>query len=181
MPDQRGRSRSDLRRVTRTLELRNRLRHANTIVENIESRAADPGDSSLWANYKHYLCAIGGALVGGVSVLIGTALLDGTHTTSFGESVKVTTPMIVAVDRALAQADQLAKILETIVDQGRSKGHFEEPAGKQEYQNCLENCAKSVRVDDESDKWLLLDCRNECISRFSKRLKEIRKLYTDSD
>jgi hypothetical protein len=179
MPDQLGHSRSNLRRVTRTLELRNRLRRASTVIETIESRTADPGDRSLWGTYKHYVWAIGGVLVGGMSVLIGTVLLDGSRTASPGELAKMTSPMIVAVDRALAQADQLVKILETIVDKRRSKAHSEEPAGKGEYQDCLENCAKGVRVDDESDKWLLMDCRNECISRFSKRVKEIRELYTD--
>jgi hypothetical protein len=181
MPDQLGRSRSNLRRVTRTLELRNRLRRATAVIENIESGSADQGHRSSWWTYKHYFWAIGGALVGGISVLIGTVLLDGSRAASLGESSKITNPLIIAVDRALAQADQLVKILETIVDQGRSKSHFEEPAGKGEYQKCLENCAKSIRIDDESDKWLLIDCRNECISQYSKRLREIRKLHMDSD
>lgn len=119
--------------------------------------------------------------MGGVSVLIGTALLDGPRAASPDESAKITNPMIIAVDRALAQADQLAKILETIVTQGRSKAHFEEPGRKGEYKDCLENCAKSIRIDDESDKWLLINCRNECIAQYSKRVKEIRKLHKDSD
>jgi hypothetical protein len=161
--------------------LRNRLRHANTVIENIESGAADPRSSSVWETYKHYICAVGGAMVGGVSVLVGMALLDGSRGAGLGESFKVTNPIIVAVDRALAQAEQLVKILETIVDQGRSKGHSEESAGKGEYQECLESCAKGVRVEDESDKWLLMDCRNECMSLYSKRLKEIQKLYGDSE
>jgi hypothetical protein len=180
MPDQMGRSRSNLRSVTRTLELRNRLRRASTVIENMEGMASNPSGRSLWGTYKHYVCAVGGALVGGLSVLIGIALLDGSRmAASPNESAKVTKPMIMAVDRALAQADQLIKVLETIIDQPLSKGHFEGREGKGKYQDCLENCAKSVRVEDESDKWLLIDCRNECISRYSKRVQEIQKLYTD--
>ncbi len=181
MPDQLGRSRSDLRRVTRTLELRNRLRRASTIIERTDIMSAAQRDRSVWGNYKHYFWAMGGAVVGGISVLIGAALLDDPRTTGLGESAKMRNSMIIAVDRALAQADQLAKILETIVDQGPSKAHFEEPGRKGEYKDCLENCAKSIRVDDESDKWLAINCRNECIAQYSKRVKEIRKLHTDSD
>ena len=181
MPDRLGRSRSSLRTVTRTLELRNRMRRASTVIESMEGMASNPSGRSLWGTYKHYVCAVGGALVGGVSVLIGTALLDGSRMASPNESAKITNPMIMAVDRALAQADQLIKVLETIIDQPLSKSRFEGSEGKGEYQDCLENCAKSVRVEDESDKWLLIDCRNECISRYSKRVREIQKLYTGSD
>lgn len=179
MPDQHGRSRSNLRRVTRTLELRNRLRQASMAVEQRESPTVSASHRS--GTHKHYFWAIGGALVGGISVLIGVALLDGSRTTSLGESAKMTSPMIIAADRALAQADRLVKILQAVVNQQGSKADFEESGGKEEYKDCLENCAKSVRVDDESDKWLLIDCRNECISRYSKSVKRIRKLHTDSD
>ncbi len=181
MPDQLGRLRSNLRSVTRTLELRNRVRRASIVIENTGSRAADRGDRFLWQTYKHYFWAIGGALVGGAFVLVATALLDGSRTANRGESAKITNPMIVAVDRALAKADQLVKILETIVGQGQSKALLEGPGGKGEYKECLENCVKSIRIDDESDKWLLINCRNECISQYSKRVQDIRKLYKDSN
>jgi hypothetical protein len=181
MPDRMGRSRSNLRSVTRTLELRNRMRRASTVMENMEEMASNASGRSLWGTYKHYVCAAGGALVGGVSVLIGTALLDGYRTANPSESAKITRPMIMAVDRALAQADQLIKVLETIIDQPLFKPRLEGTEGKGEYQDCLENCVKSVRIEDESDKWLLIDCRNECISRYSKRMQENRKLYKGSD
>jgi hypothetical protein len=185
MPDQLGRSGSNLRRVTRTMELRSRLRRATTVIESMDAIGVAPRDRSLWETYKHYACAIGGVLVGGISVLIGTALLDGSRAASLDESAKMRSPMVIAVDRALAQAEQLITILETIVGQRigqrKSESQFEEHEGKKEYQNCLENCAKSVRIEDESDKWLLINCRNECISQYSKRVKGIQKRHMDSD
>ena len=181
MPDRFGRSRSNLHRLTRTLELRNPLRRPSAVIENMETMASKPRERSLWGTYKHYVCAVGGAFVGGVSVLVGTALLDGYRTANPGELAKITSPMIMAVDRALAQADQLIKVLETIIDQPLPKSRLEGRGGKGEYQDCLANCAKSVKIEDESDKWLLIDCRNECISRYSKRMQENRQLYRGSD
>ncbi len=181
MSKQLDRPKSSLRKATRTVELRNRLRRASMVIENTENVPASRHNPSLWGTYKHYFCAVGGALIGAVSVLIGTALLEGSRTARPGEMAKMTNPMIRAVDRTLAQTDQLIKMLEAMVNQRRSKANFEEPGRKGEYTDCLENCAKSVRADDESDKWLLINCRNECISRYSEHVKEMRKLYTDSD
>jgi hypothetical protein len=175
MPDYPGGRRSSLRMATRTVELRNRLRQATMVTEDREGLVVSPRHRSLWETYKHYFCAMGGAVVGGVSVLVVTSLLAGSPTASPSELAKMTNPMMVAVDRALFQAESLIQILEGIVGERQPKAHLDASENKSEYQNCLENCAKRVQVDDESDKWLLINCRNECISQYSKRVKETRK------
>lgn len=176
MPNQPGGSRSSLRRATRTVELRNRLRRASMVMEDRESLAVSPGHRSLWEIYKHYFCAMGGAVVGGVGVLVVIALLSGSPTASPSELAKMTNPMMIAVDRVLVQAESLIKVLEGIVGERQAQGHLDASENKSEYQNCLDNCAKSVQVDDESDKWLLINCRKDCISQYSERVKETRRL-----
>ena len=169
--------RSDLRRATRALELRNRLRRATVVIAETENPAARSAHISFWMSYKHYFCAIVGALVGGLSVFLMTVLLDGSRTANSKELAKMTSPMTIAVDRAIGQAGQLIKMLEGIVHERGSKPNLEATENPSEYQRCLEDCASSFRVMEESDKGLLVNCRNECISRYSKRVKEIRKLY----
>ena len=64
------------------------------------------------------------------------------------------------------------------------KPNLEATENPAEYQKCLEDCTRSFRVIEESDKGLLVNCRNECVSLYSKRVKEMRKRYyrdQDSD
>jgi hypothetical protein len=176
--------RSDLRRATRALELRNRLRRATIVMPETEISAARSAHVSLWARYKHYFCAILGALVGGLSVFAVTVLVDWSQTVDSKELAKRTGPIGTAVDRSVGQADQLIKMLGGIVNEKYSKPNLEATETSSEYQRCLEECASSIRVTEESDKALLADCRNECISRYSKSVKEIRKPFIkgqDSD
>ncbi|MGO9120560.1 MAG: hypothetical protein ACLQPD_23460 [Desulfomonilaceae bacterium] len=184
MPKRLDHPRSDLRRATRALELRNRLRRATVVIADMEDPAAPPAHISFWMSYKHYFCVIVGALVGGASVFLMTVLLDGSRTANSKELAKMTSPMTIAVDRAIGQAGLLIKMLEGIVHERGSKPNLEATENPSEYQKCLEDCARGFRVMEESDKGLVVNCRNECISRYSKRVKEMRKRYfrdEDSD
>ncbi len=122
--------------------------------------------------------------MGGASVFLMTVLLDGSRTANSKELAKMTSPMTIAVDRAIGQAGLLIKMLEGIVHERGSKPNLEATENPSEYQKCLEDCARGFRVMEESDKGLVVNCRNECISRYSKRVKEMRKRYfrdEDSD
>ena len=171
--------RSDLRRATRALELRHRLRRDTVVIAETEDPAAPSGHVSFWTGYKHYFYGIAGALVGGASVLLMTVLLDGSQTANSKELAKMTGPMNIAVEQAIGQTEQLIKMLEGIVHERGSKPNLGATENPSEYQKCLNDCASGFRVTDESDKALLANCRNECISRYSKRVKEIRKHYYD--
>jgi hypothetical protein len=176
--------RSDLRRATRALELRHRLRRDTVVIADMGNPAGRPAHVSLWMGYKHYFYAIAGALVGGISVFLMTVLLGGPQTANSKELAKVTSPMTTVVDRAIGQTEQLIKMLEGIVRERGAKPNSGATENPSEYQRCLEDCASGFRVKEESDKGLLMNCRNECISRYSKRVKEIRKQYykdQDSD
>jgi len=184
LPKRLDHPRSDLRRATRALELRNRLRRATVVIADMEDPEARPAPVSFWTGYKHYLYGIVGALVGGVSVFLMTVLLDGSRTANSKELAKMTSPMTIAVDRAIGQAGQLIKMLEGIVHDRGTKPNLEATENPGEYQKCLEDCGRGFRVMEESDKGLLVNCRNECISRYSKRVKEMQKRYfrdEDSD
>ena len=89
----------------------------------------------------------------------------------------MTRPMNVTVNRAIGQAEQVIKMLEGIVHDRGTKPNLEASENPSEYQKCLEDCGRSFRVMEESDKGLLVNCRNECISRYSKRVKEMQKRY----
>ena len=184
MPKRLDHPRSDLRRATRALELRNRLRRATVVIADMEDPAAPPAHVSFWTSYKHYLYAIVGALVGGASVFLITVLLDGSQTANSKDLAKMTRPMNVTVNRAIGQAEQVIKMLEGIVHDRGTKPNLEASENPSEYQKCLEDCGRSFRVMEESDRGLLVNCRNECISRYSKRIKEMQKRYfrdEDSD
>ena len=175
-------TRSDLRRATRALEMRNRLRRATVVITEPEKPVSIPDPSSLWETYKSYFCAIAGAVIGGVSVFSATLLLDGSQPADSKELTRMTNPMIIAVDQAIGQAEQLIKMLEGMVNERGVKPKLGATERPSEYQKCLEECASSFRVVDESDRGLLINCRNECISRYSKRVKEIQKhYYKDQD
>ena len=58
--------------------LRNPPRLANVEKEDEEGMALPSDDRSIWAEYKHYFFAVGGAFLGGLSVILGT--------TFFGEA-----------------------------------------------------------------------------------------------
>ncbi len=177
VPKQLDHPRSNLRRATRALELRHRLQRATVVIADMEQPETRSAHTSFWESYKHYFCAIVGALVGGVSVFTATVLLDGSQTADSKELARMTNPMIIAVDQAIGQAEQLIKMFEGIVNERGAKPTLQATERPSEYQKCLEDCASSFRVADESDKGLLINCRNECITRYSKRVKAIQKQY----
>ncbi len=170
-------ARSHLRRATRAIELRNRLRQASIIIQTKTSSASARLNYDFWARNKQYISGAVGALIGGICVFTATLLLNNSETANSKE-VNTGKSIFKSADQSPAeQAEQLIKLLTRIADKGSSKVDYEGIKAPSSYEQCLEECARHFPVGNESDKALLINCRNECISLYSQRVKEMQKLY----
>ena len=162
--------------------LRNPRRVANVEKEDEEGMAWPSDDRSIWAEYKHYFFAVGGAFLGGLSVILGTTFFGEADRAKPSQSAPVAGPIAIADKGEPAQAEQLSRILEAIANDVRAKGHFETPGKALEYEDCLNDCANNFRVVEQPDEALLINCRRECITKYAERVKEMRKrFYENSD
>jgi hypothetical protein len=176
------RRRSSLHGLGWILPLRNPSRLASVEEEDEEGMALPSDDRSIWAEYKHYFSAVGGAFVGGLSVIVGMTFFGDAGPAKPSQSAPVAAPAVVADKSEPAQAEQLGRILEAIANDERAKGHFETPGKASDYEDCLNDCADNFRVVEQPDEALLINCRRECITKYAERVKEMRKrFYENSD
>lgn len=162
--------------------LRNPRSVANVEEEDEEGMVLPSDDRSIWVEYKHYFFAVGGAFVGGLSVILGMTFFGEAGPAKPSQSAPVAAPAAVADKGELAQAERLSRILEAIANDEIAKGHFETAGKALEYEDCLNDCANSFKVVEHPDKALLGNCRRECMTKYAERVKEMRKrFYENSD
>ena len=101
-------------------------------------------DRSIWVEYKHYFFAVGGAFVGGLSVILGMTFLGEAGPAKPSQSAPVAAPVAIADKGEPAQAEQLSRILEAIANDERAKGHFETPGKALEY--VLRDRLQEIRI-----------------------------------
>jgi hypothetical protein len=164
------------------LPLRNPPTLANVEEEDEGGMALPSNDRSIWAEYKHYFFAVGGAFVGGLSVILGMTFFGEAGPAKPSQSAPVAAPVAIADKGQSAQAEKLSRILEAIANDERAKGHFETAGKALEYEDCLNDCANNLKGVEHPDKALLANCRRECVTKYAERVKEIRKrFYENSD
>ena len=174
------RRKSSRRGLSWVLSRRNPPRRANVEKEDVEAMALSSEDRSIWAEYKHYFSAVGGAFVGGLSVFLGMTFFSEAGPAKPIQSAQVATPGVIADKWEPAQAEHLSRILEAIANDERVKGHLEAPGKASEYEDCLNDCANNFRVVEQSDKALLINCRRECVIKYAERVKEMRKRFYEN-
>jgi hypothetical protein len=157
--------------------LGNPPRFASLEEEDEEGRALPSKDRSIWAEYKHYFFAVGGAFVGGLSVYLGMIFFGEAGSAKQGQSAPVTTPVAMSDKGEPTRAEQLSRILEAIANDEMAKGHFETHGKASEYDDCLNDCANNFTGVEQPDKALLINCRRECITKYAERVKEMRKRF----
>ena len=113
--------------------------------------------------------------MGGVSVFIGMTFLETFRPANPAELSSVSSSGVTVRDRMFVEPEQIIRILESIALDKGSEKHFEAIGMMSKYQECLKDCAKTVVVVEESDKALLVNCRRECIAKFSDRVKNMRQ------
>jgi hypothetical protein len=164
------------------LPLSNPPRLANVEEGEEEGGALPSDDRSIWVEYKHYFFAVGGAFVGGLSVILGMTFLGEAGPAKPSQSAPLAASVGIADKGELAQVEQLSRILEAIANDERAKGHFETAGKALEYEDCLNDCANNFKVVEHPDKAFLINCRRECIAKYAERVKEMRKrFYENSD
>jgi hypothetical protein len=169
--------RGSLHRPGRIPSLRNPAGLANVEQEDEEGMAPPLEDRSIWAEYKHYFSAVGGAFVGGLSVFLGMTFFGEAGPAKPSQSATGTTPVRMSEKVEPAGAEQLSRILEAIANDEMAKGHLGTPGKASEYEDCLNDCANNFRVVEETDKALLINCRRECITKYAERVREMRKRF----
>jgi hypothetical protein len=147
-----------------------------------EGIALPPKDGSIWAEYKHYFSAVGGALVGGLSVFLGMTFFGEAGPAKTSQLAPIATPVTISNKGEPVGAEHLSRILEAIANDERAKGNFETAGKAAEYEDCLNDCANNFKDVEQLDKALLINCRRECIAKYAVRVKEMRKrFYENSD
>jgi hypothetical protein len=169
-----------LHRPSWVLSVRNPPRPSKVETEDVESTEPVSEDRSIWEAYKHYITAVCGALLGGVSVFLGMTFFGESSPLKSGQSAAVLSPAATAGSADLGQPEQVIGMLEAIASERSEKGRLETLGKASDYDDCLNNCAKNFRMVEHSDKALLGNCRRECMAQYAERVKAIRKrFYTD--
>ncbi len=171
------RRRASLRGPSWILSLRNPPRPTNVETEDVEPQAPSSDDRSIWKVYKHYFSAVGGALVGGVTVFLAMIFFGESGPPRPIQSATEVTHAGTAGRGALEQAEQLIRMLEAIANDKPVKEHFETPGKASDYDDCLNNCKKNFGMAERSDKALLTNCTRECMVLYAERIKEMRRRY----
>jgi len=113
--------------------------------------------------------------VGGVSVFVGMTFMETSRPANPAELSRMSSSGVTVGDRMFVEAEQIIRILESIAVDKRSEKHFEALGMMSNYQECLKDCEKTFRVAEESDKALLINCRRECMAKFSDTVKNMRQ------
>lgn len=132
---------------------------------------------SSWERNKHYFFGLIGVIVGGVLVLVGMTAIDLWNAAKTKYEPGPLAPLIAALDRDIAEADHLIKILRAIARDPTGEEYSRALTTASDYQGCLSNCSKSFRGSSESDRLLLFNCKKACVAMYSERVKEIRERY----
>ena len=130
----------------------------------------------IWRSHRHYFFAVGGAIIGGVSVFVVMTVFDGWLSSKRTQSAEMATTLVTAPGRALKQSEQLIGILEEIAAE-ESKGQSGTSLNSSEYQKCLSDCDGDFGGTKQTDECLLINCRKECIALYAEHVKEIRRRY----
>lgn len=171
------RRRSFLHGPSWILSLRNPPRPATVETEQVESTEPSSEDRSIWEAHKHYVTAVCGALVGGVTVFLAMTLFGQNVPIKSSRSVTMLSPADTAGSADLAPTEQLIGILDAIANERSEAGRFNTLGKASDYDDCLTNCTKNFPMVEQSDKALLINCRRECIAQYAERVKAIRKRY----
>ncbi|MCL4539853.1 MAG: hypothetical protein M1378_09725 [Bacteroidetes bacterium] len=159
------------------LSLRNPPRPVSVETEQVESTEPSSEDRSIWEAHKHYVTAVCGALVGGVTVFLAMTLLGQSGPIKSSRSVTMVSPADNVGSADLAPTEQLIGILDAIANERSEAGRFKTLGQASDYDECLNNCTKNFPMVEQSDKALLINCRRECIAQYAERVKAMRKRY----
>ncbi len=130
----------------------------------------------IWETYRLYFCAVGGALIGGLSVFIVMTGFDGWLPAKHSQTAQVASSFVTSTGRGLEQAELLIGILEEIAAE-ESEGRSGTLSSSSEYQKCLGDCDRDFGDMKQSSKAVLINCRKECIALYAEHVREIRKRY----
>ncbi|MCA1962002.1 MAG: hypothetical protein LDL33_14555 [Desulfomonile sp.] len=126
--------------------------------------------------YRTYFAAAAGAL-GGMALLWTFLFL----VCGIGFPTRDARRELEATVKALhQQAEEMIAILEDIIRQpllSERPGIVSGESLAGEYQQCLENCERSLPGLDDMDKILVLNCKKACIGKYSNRAKNIRERF----
>jgi len=126
--------------------------------------------------YRTYIAAVAGA-VGGMAFLWTFLVL----VYGIGLPTRDARSELEATVKALhQQTDEVIAILEDIIRHPlvpERSGMVSSEALAGEYQQCLENCERTLHGPDDMDKILILNCKKACIGKFSNRAKKIRERF----
>jgi hypothetical protein len=131
--------------------------------------------SRLFTDHQIFLAALAGGVAGIFLVGIFILILEGTERFSASRASREKERALQAANKALlTEAQDMIKILDAIA---RNEVSASSGPKNLEYQECLRNCEKMDKSEDEMDKVFVINCKKECLAVHSERFKRIRELY----
>jgi hypothetical protein len=131
--------------------------------------------SRLFADHQILVAALAGGIAGILLVGIFIIILEGTERFSSNRVSREKERTLQAANKALlTEAQDMIKILDAIA---RNEVSASSGSKNLEYQECLSNCEKMHKSEDEMDKVFVINCKKECLAVHSERFKRIREIY----
>lgn len=133
----------------------------------------------LWEQHRVAIAAALGALGGVIGTLIVMLMLMGVDQALqlIGRAPPAQVSAVTVPDSLDAVTKQMTTVLESIA---RGEQGTKDPAketGSQQYEECLKRCDSRFSGGDAADRALWVNCRKNCVLRYSERMKKIRELY----
>jgi hypothetical protein len=147
-----------------------------------EEAEGPSGTGRMPDRYKLALSIAAGMVAGAALAAVFFIYMPGGQASQLNEPEQPSTSLMATVKALRMQAEDLIRILEAIAkDPEAPRGHSSsaEPHQSAQLQRCLEECDKSVSAPDDDDKILVLNCKKECLSKYSERVRKIRERFYD--
>lgn len=143
----------------------------------------------VW-DYKVPLSAGLGTVVGVIVVLGALALVTGSLPFMAKEPKRPLSPLLLEIEAAQREAEETIGTLEDIIRVTSLPGEYDAHAGpyagdieseknvtETEYKNCLEDCKRTFPGKDEEEQVFQVNCRMQCIAKFSKKIKKLKERF----
>ena len=145
----------------------------------IDSMYSKPSPSGYRVS-KVQLAAVFGFLFGVVTTLTLIFLADMGPDLGAGLWLVRGTNKAHPIDNAFQDVGNFIAILKAIEREAEARGETDSFDTAARYRKCLEDCGGLTEAYDEGDRALLANCRHECVARYDKHFRQIRKRFYES-
>lgn len=130
--------------------------------------------------HRVFTAAVLGACAGVVLSAVLLFLVEGLDGSLWNRRDPKKASLQAANEALFAQAQEMVAVLEAITRGDAVAASSTGPragSDRSECEKCMKKCEENIKVDDDVDRAVVINCKRECLSTHSERFRKIRELY----